>query len=138
MCDFEYYPEAITQSDKVQSRANYNIPRSNWCIMSFLCSFLSKFISQNFCNDKNKGYLCSTKHTHYYYIVMKGTVKWFDSKKGYGFIVGEDAKETFVHYTGIIKDGFKALSEGQTVEYEIENCDKGEQAINVTVVVAEK
>ena len=65
---------------------------------------------------------------------MKGTVKWFDSKKGYGFIIAEDGKEVFVHYTGIVKEGFKTLTEGQSVEYELGNGEKGEQAINVTVV----
>ncbi|MBR3678195.1 MAG: cold-shock protein [Alistipes sp.] len=66
--------------------------------------------------------------------MMKGTVKWFDSKKGYGFIIAEDGKEVFVHYTGIVKEGFKTLTEGQLVEYELGNGEKGEQAINVTVV----
>jgi CspA family cold shock protein len=65
---------------------------------------------------------------------MKGTVKWFDSKKGYGFIIAEDGKEVFVHYTGIVMEGFKTLNEGQVVEYELGTGDKGEQAINVTVV----
>ena len=65
---------------------------------------------------------------------MKGTVKWFDSKKGYGFIIAEDGKEVFVHYTGIVKEGFKTLNEGQVVEYELGTGDKGEQAIDVTIV----
>lgn len=65
---------------------------------------------------------------------MKGTVKWFDSKKGYGFIIAEDGKEVFVHYTGIVKEGFKSLVEGQLVEYELDNGAKGEQAVNVTIV----
>ena len=65
---------------------------------------------------------------------MEGKVKWFDSKKGYGFIITEDGKEIFVHYTGIVKEGFKALNEGQLVTYEIGNGDKGEQAINVQIV----
>ena len=65
---------------------------------------------------------------------MKGQVKWFDSKKGYGFITGENGKEIFVHFSGIVSDGFKTLNEGQQVEFEVGNGAKGEQAINVTVV----
>ena len=65
---------------------------------------------------------------------MNGKVKWFDSKKGYGFIIAEDGKEIFVHYTGIIKEGFKALSEGQEVEYELTDGDKGVQAVEVKLV----
>ena len=65
---------------------------------------------------------------------MNGKVKWFDSKKGYGFITCEDGKEVFVHYTGIVKEGFKALTEGQAVEFEIGEGAKGEQDVNVTVV----
>ena len=65
---------------------------------------------------------------------MNGKVKWFDPNKGYGFIIAEDGKEIFVHYTGIVKEGFKALSEGELVTYEIGNGDKGEQAINVQLV----
>ena len=67
-------------------------------------------------------------------IYMKGKVKWFDGKKGYGFITGEDGKEVFVHYSGIVKDGFKALNEKQEVEYELGEGSKGIQAINVKVV----
>ena len=65
---------------------------------------------------------------------MKGKVKWFDGKKGYGFITGEDGQEVFVHYSGIVKDGFKALNEKQEVEYELGEGSKGIQAINVKVV----
>jgi CspA family cold shock protein len=65
---------------------------------------------------------------------MNGKVKWFDPKKGYGFIIAEDGKEIFVHYTGIVKEGFKALSEGELVNYEIGNGEKGEQAVNVQLV----
>ena len=68
---------------------------------------------------------------------MNGKVKWFDNKKGYGFILAKDGREIFVHYTGIVSEGFKSLSEGQTVEYEISSGDKGVQAVNV-VVVAKK
>lgn len=65
---------------------------------------------------------------------MKGQVKWFDGKKGYGFITGENGKEIFVHFSGIVKEGFKSLNEGQEVEFEIGTGAKGEQAINVNVV----
>jgi CspA family cold shock protein len=65
---------------------------------------------------------------------MEGKVKWFDPKKGYGFIVAEDGKEVFVHYTGIVKEGFKALTEGQIVSYEIGEGDKGVQAVNVQIL----
>ena len=64
---------------------------------------------------------------------MKGQVKWFDSKKGYGFITAENGKEIFVHFSGIVANGFKSLNEGQTVEFEVANGAKGEQAVNVTV-----
>ena len=65
---------------------------------------------------------------------MTGTVKWFDGKKGYGFIVAEGGKEVFVRFSGIVKEGFKSLNEGQKVEFELGNGAKGEQAVNVTVV----
>ena len=65
---------------------------------------------------------------------MTGKVKWFDSKKGYGFITGENGKEIFVHFSGIVTDGFKSLNEGQAVEFEVGSGDKGEQAVNVTVI----
>ena len=61
---------------------------------------------------------------------MIGKVKWFDSKKGYGFILNDEGREIFVHYTGIVKEGFKALNEGQLVTYEVGEGDKGVQAIN--------
>ena len=65
---------------------------------------------------------------------MTGKVKWFDSKKGYGFILTEEGREVFVHYTGIVAEGFRALTEGQNVEFEIGSSDKGQQAIGVTVI----
>ena len=61
----------------------------------------------------------------------KGTVKWFNNQKGYGFISDEEGKDVFVHYTGLIMEGFKTLEEGQTVEFERINGAKGPQAINV-------
>ena len=73
-------------------------------------------------------------HSQFNSSFMKGIVKWFDSKKGYGFITGEDGKEIFVHFSGIASEGFKSLNERQVVEFEIGNGTKGEQAVNVTVV----
>jgi len=62
---------------------------------------------------------------------MKGKVKWFDNKKGYGFITGEDNKDVFVHHSAIVMEGFKTLNEGQAVEFEITQGKKGDQAANV-------
>jgi cold shock protein len=63
-----------------------------------------------------------------------GRVKWFDEKKGFGFIEREDGNDVFVHFKAIIGSGFKTLSEGQQVEFEVEQGQKGPQAANVTVV----
>ncbi len=63
-----------------------------------------------------------------------GKVKWFNAEKGYGFITGEDGKDVFVHYSSIVADGFKILEEGQTVNYEVIESDRGQQAKNVTVI----
>ncbi len=63
---------------------------------------------------------------------MKGTVKWFNNQKGYGFISDESGNDVFVHYTGINTDGFKSLEEGVAVEFEVINGEKGPQAVNVT------
>ncbi|HHF08210.1 MAG: cold-shock protein [Thermotogae bacterium] len=65
---------------------------------------------------------------------MKGTVKWFNNSKGYGFITKEEGGDVFVHYTAINVDGFKTLNEGQQVEFEIEDGPKGPQAVNVTPI----
>ena len=62
----------------------------------------------------------------------KGTVKWFNNQKGYGFISDEQGNDVFVHYSGLNKEGFKSLEEGAAVEYEVINGEKGPQAVNVT------
>jgi len=63
----------------------------------------------------------------------KGTVKWFNNEKGYGFITGEDGKDIFVHFSGILSDGFKTLVEGQNVTFDVTEGARGEQAVNVVV-----
>ena len=63
---------------------------------------------------------------------MKGTVKWFNAKKGFGFISDEEGNDVFVHYSGLNMEGFKSLEEGQEVEFEVVNGAKGPQATNVT------
>ena len=65
---------------------------------------------------------------------MKGIVKWFNNQKGYGFISMDDGTDIFVHYTGLVMEGFKTLDEGQAVEFEIAQGDKGPQAVNVTKI----
>ena len=63
---------------------------------------------------------------------MQGKVKWFNQKKGFGFIQREDGDDVFVHFSAIQGEGFKTLDEGDTVEFEIVDSDKGLQAANVT------
>ena len=62
---------------------------------------------------------------------MKGTVKWFNAEKGYGFITGEDGKDVFVHFSAIQGEGFKTLDEGQSVTYDLTEGERGMQASNV-------
>ena len=66
--------------------------------------------------------------------MAKGQVKWFDQKKGYGFITREDGDDLFVHYSAISGDGFKTLDEGDEVEFEISQGQRGLQATSVTVL----
>jgi CspA family cold shock protein len=64
---------------------------------------------------------------------VTGTVKWFNASKGYGFIAREDGPDVFVHYSAIQSEGYRSLTEGQTVEFSIENGPKGLQASNVII-----
>ena len=63
-----------------------------------------------------------------------GVVKWFNPVKGFGFIAGSDGKEYFVNHSNILMKGFRLLEAGQKVSYQIETVEKGNKAINVTVV----
>jgi len=68
-------------------------------------------------------------------MMATGTVKWFDDAKGFGFIAPEDgSKDVFVHHTGIEGDGFKSLSDGQKVEFDVQTTPKGLAASNVRPV----
>jgi len=65
-------------------------------------------------------------------VKLKGTVKWFNNAKGFGFIGRDDGPDVFVHYSALIADGYKSLQEGDAVEFEIVDGQKGPQAANVT------
>ncbi|NLL81715.1 MAG: cold-shock protein [Tissierellia bacterium] len=64
---------------------------------------------------------------------MTGTVKWFNAEKGYGFITGDDGNDVFAHFSQIQKEGFKSLEEGQEVEFEVAQGEKGLQAENIVI-----
>ena len=66
--------------------------------------------------------------------MVRGTVKWFNNQKGYGFITPESGADVFVHHSEIRGDGYKTLDEGQAVEFEVANGPKGQQAKNVVKI----
>ncbi|HZH92492.1 MAG TPA: cold-shock protein [Tissierellaceae bacterium] len=66
--------------------------------------------------------------------MMQGTVKWFNAEKGFGFITGQDGKDVFAHFSQIQKDGFKTLEEGQEVEFDVVEGQKGLQAENIVAL----
>jgi len=66
--------------------------------------------------------------------LQKGVVKWFNNKKGFGFIEQENGPDVFVHFSGIKSEGFKSLKEGEQVTFDIEEGEKGPAAVNVTPI----
>lgn len=66
--------------------------------------------------------------------MVSGSVKWFDAKKGYGFIIGPEGRDVFVHYSNIEASGFRALREGEMVEYDLVDTPKGLQANHVRLL----
>jgi len=70
-------------------------------------------------------------------IPMKGTVKMFNKEKGFGFITAEDGQDIFFHYSAITMDGYKSAVEGEAVEFDVEQSDRGPRASNVRKVSAE-
>ncbi len=66
--------------------------------------------------------------------MVEGIVKWFSNRKGFGFIEQKEGPDVFVHYTGIAGDGYKSLTEGERVTFDIEENEKGPAAVNVTTV----
>lgn len=84
--------------------------------------------------------MCCIKYANNYYLfggklyMNKGTVKWFNNQKGFGFISDEQGNDVFVHYSGLSMEGFKSLEEGQEVEFEVVQGAKGPQATNVVRV----
>jgi len=66
--------------------------------------------------------------------MKKGIVKWFNAKKGFGFVTDEEGNDVFVHFSALNMDGFRSLEEGQEVQFEIVNGEKGPQAANVTTL----
>ena len=68
------------------------------------------------------------------FYMNNGTVKWFNSEKGFGFIEREDGSDVFVHFSGIAGEGYKTLEEGQKVDFDITEGQRGEQATNVVVL----
>ncbi len=66
--------------------------------------------------------------------MVRGTVKWFNDKKGFGFVHQDDGPDCFVHYSSILEKGHKTLEEGDVVAFEVENSGKGPKAVNVRKV----
>jgi len=111
------------------SRAGY---RGNW-YLEFSLTLLKEYDRLNMLSVLHLGKAFTNIFSfrrHY----MKGTVKWFNAKKGFGFISDETGKDVFVHFSALQMDGFKVLDEGEAVEFDVVNGEKGPQASNVVKI----
>lgn len=102
------------------------------------CRNMSNFDVLNFLNLGVGGFynIIVSQITRREILDMKGKVKWFNNEKGYGFIEYKDQEDIFVHYSSILSQGYKTLVEGQYVEFELVETDKGLQAKNVVEIKA--
>ena len=87
-----------------------------------------------------QSHICDFIHRVFPFVILLGgtdmavgKVKWFNAEKGFGFITSEEGKDIFVHFSAIQADGYKSLEEGQTVDYDVTETDRGPQAQNVVV-----
>ena len=87
-----------------------------------------------------QSHICDFIHRVFPFVILLGgtdmavgKVKWFNAEKGFGFITSEEGKDIFVHFSAIQADGYKTLEEGQTVDYDVTETDRGPQAQNVVV-----
>jgi CspA family cold shock protein len=76
--------------------------------------------------------IIATLHSFRRHFMKKGTVKWFNAKKGFGFLSDEQGNDVFVHFSALNMDGFKVLEEGEAVAFDVVEGEKGPQAANVT------
>ena len=95
-------------------------------VLESILSFLYIIFSLKPFNILSKNFIFYGGNT-----INNGTVKWFNTEKGYGFITGEDGQDVFVHFSAINGEGFKSLEEGQSVTYDLTEGARGMQAANV-------
>jgi len=110
------------------------------CAILVTSVFLTCLFVSNSCISQHFIVLALMKSAIFLYIYWRlsmsnttGRVKWFDEKKGFGFIEREEGNDVFVHFRAITGQGYKTLTEGQEVEFEVEQGQKGPQAVNVVV-----